>query len=315
MQNPQVSSIRHVELAVPDLKAATEFYSVVWGLRPVASDAPGQLLRAAGGEHHILRLVEGPTAQLRGAGFAAPDAATIHALHARAGSLGVKIRSAPHQLPAGLGGGFGFVLETPDGLPLTISSDMQPAAENLDLSGVPHKLAHVVINSADVDSQFSFFCDTLGFKLSDSNGRLEFIRCNADHHSVALARATGMSLNHMAFELPDIENLMQASGRVKLRGHELDWGVGRHGPGNNVFSYFVDPMGFVAEFTTEVQQIDEASHVPQDAEYWSTAVIRPCRWGMAMSPSPRARKAMAGDYQNQLLTQASCDELIARKLS
>ena len=33
------------------------------------------------------------------------------------------------------------------------------------------------------------------------------------------------------------------------------WGVGRHGPGNNVFTDSVEPNGFVTEYTTEVDQV------------------------------------------------------------
>ncbi len=42
-------------------------------------------------------------------------------------------------------------------------------------------------------------------------------------------------------------------------GRAQDDQVGRHGPGNNVFSYFIEPNGFVAEYTTELDQIDEAT--------------------------------------------------------
>ena len=46
------------------------------------------------------------------------------------------------------------------------------------------------------------------------------------------------------------------------------WGVGRHGPGNNVFSYFVEPNGFVTEYTTEVEQVDD-TYVAHDAQWWT----------------------------------------------
>ena len=129
----------------------------------------------------------------------------------------------------------------------------------------PTKISHVVLNSARTDDQVPFFIDVLGFKLADSSHMMEFLRCSADHHSMAIFRNNGPSLNHVAYELPNIDGLMRGTGRLKHNGFEIEWGVGRHGPGNNVFSYFIEPNGFVAEYTTELDQLDDATHVPQDA--------------------------------------------------
>jgi hypothetical protein len=37
--------------------------------------------------------------------------------------------------------------------------------------------------------------------------------------------------------------LIRGAGRMKESGFNIDWGVGRHGPGNNVLSYFIEPNG------------------------------------------------------------------------
>ena len=52
---------------------------------------------------------------------------------------------------------------------------------------------------------------------------------------------------------------MRGAGRMRKAGYNVEWGLGRHGPGNNVFTYFVEPNGFVTEYTTEVDQVDEAT--------------------------------------------------------
>ena len=110
---------------------------------------------------------------------------------------------------------------------------------------------------------------------------MEFLRCSADHHSIAIFRNNGPSLNHVAYELPNIDGLMRGTGRLKKNGFDIEWGVGRHGPGSNVFSYFIEPNGFVAEYTTELDQLDDATHVPQDADYWQKMSPTPDRWGTA----------------------------------
>jgi catechol 2,3-dioxygenase-like lactoylglutathione lyase family enzyme len=163
----------------------------------------------------------------------------------------------PAPLSGAAGGGYGFRFETPDGLPMSISSDgTQHPDVVLDRSR-PTKISHVVLNSANADEQMPFFIDVLGFRRSDSTHMMEFLRCCSDHHSIAIVRGSGPSLNHVAYEVPNIDGLMRGTGRVKRNGFDIEWGVGRHGPGNNVFSYFIEPNGFVAEYTTELDQIDE----------------------------------------------------------
>ena len=164
---------------------------------------------------------------------------------------------------------------------LNISSDVARHPNAVNDRSKPIKLSHVVLNSAKIEEQTAFFIDLLGFKLSDSTDMMEFIRCCADHHSIAMARGDGPSLNHMAYEVASIDGLMRGAGRMKKHGFNVEWGVGRHGPGDNVFSYFVEPNGFVVEYTAEVQQVDEATYKAHDAEYWREFPMRPCRWGMA----------------------------------
>ena len=236
-------------------------------------------------------------------------------LCARAESYGVAIDGDPAPLPAGAGGGYGFRFRTPDGLPMSISSDsVQHPNVVLDRSR-PSKISHVVLNSARTDDQVPFFLDVLGFKLSDSTHMMEFLRCSADHHSIAIFRNIGPSLNHVAYELPNIDGLMRGTGRLKHNGFDIEWGVGRHGPGNNVFSYFIEPNGFVAEYTTELDQLDDATHVPQDAAYWQKVNPNADRWGTAGPPSNRVRSAMSGTlHLGGEQSDLRCEDIIARKL-
>ena len=203
---------------------------------------------------------------LLGVHFAAPDRSAVDELCAKAKSYGVEMAGDPAPLSAGAGGGYGFRFSTPDGLPMSISSDLAQHPDIVLDRSRPTKISHVVLNSARTDDQVPFFADVLGFKLSDSTQLMEFLRCSADHHSMAIFRNNGPSLNHVAYELPNIDGLMRGAGRVKQSGFDIAWGVGRHGPGSNVFSYFIEPNGFVAEYTTELDQVDDATHVPQNPE-------------------------------------------------
>lgn len=317
MTNGKVTGVRSIELGVRDLRQSADFYIKVWALDEVAVDGDGIHLRATGGEHHVLTIRERPKPTLLGVNFAAPDRTTVDQLCAKAKSYGVKVLGDQAPLSGAAGGGYGFRFETPDGLPMSISSD---GTQHLDVvldRSRPTKISHVVLNSADADEQMPFFIDVLGFRRSDSTHMMEFLRCCSDHHSIAIVRGSGPSLNHVAYELPNIDGLMRGTGRVKRNGFDIEWGVGRHGPGNNVFSYFIEPNGFVAEYTTELDQIDEATHVPQDAQYWDKVMpTRGDRWGTAGPPSNRMQFAMSGGLYlgAEPPEGVRCEDIIGRKL-
>jgi len=86
---------------------------------------------------------------------------------------------------------------------------------------------------------------------------MAFMRCNDDHHAIVIADAPANGLNHVAFLMPNLEAVMRGSGRMIDAGFPIAWGVGRHGPGDNVFAYFIDPVGIVIEYTAEVLQVDD----------------------------------------------------------
>jgi catechol-2,3-dioxygenase len=311
MSEPRINGLRSIELGVHDLQKSADFYRKVWALQDVAADGDAVHLRATGRDHHVITLRERPRAALLNVHFSAPDRATVDALHARAKAMGTKVASAPGVLQASAGGGYGFNVSTPEGHPISISSDVAQHGEAIDDRSRPTKLTHVVLNSAEVDKQTKFFLDVLGFKWSDSTFMMDFVRCCSDHHSVAFARGNGPSLNHMAYEMPNIDGLMRGAGRVRNSGYEIMWGVGRHGPGSNVFSYFVEPNGFVAEYTTEVDQVDD-NYVAHDAKWWTEQKLFPCRWNMAGAPSPLARRAMGGELVEE--ENRRCEEVMARAL-
>jgi catechol 2,3-dioxygenase-like lactoylglutathione lyase family enzyme len=315
MTNSRATGVRSIELGVRDLHQSAEFYTKVWALEEVSAEGDCIHFRATGGEHHVLTIRERPKPALLGVHFSATDRAAVDALCAKAKGYGVEVAGAPAPLDHAAGGGYGFRFRTPEGLPMSISADcVQHPDVVLDRSR-PTKISHVVLNSARTEDQVPFFIDVLGFKLSDSTHMMEFLRCSADHHSVAIFRNNGPSLNHVAYELPNIDGLMRGAGRVTQSGFDIEWGVGRHGPGSNVFSYFIEPNGFVAEYTTELDQLDDATHVPQGPDYWQKIMPNPDRWGLAGAPSNRMRAAMSGAlYLGEEPSGERCEDIIGRKL-
>jgi len=316
MTNARVTGLRSVELGVTDLTKSAEFYRNVWGLEDVVANGDTIHMRGSGTEHHVLTLRQRPKAAFLGVHFAAASHEAVNKLHDQAKAFGAKVAGAPAALPRDEGGGYGFAMHSPEGQPIFISSDVDRFTAGRQDSSRPTKLTHVVLNATKTDAELAFFVDALGFRLSDSTDMMEFVRCASDHHSLALVRTEGPSLNHMAYEMASIDGLMRGAGRCKASGYNIEWGVGRHGPGNNVFSYFIEPNGFVTEYTTEVEQVDEATYLPHDSAYWRSFPGRPCRWQMAGHPSNRLRVAMGGNPVAVTgPVDARCEDVMAKTLA
>jgi catechol 2,3-dioxygenase len=119
---------------------------------------------------------------------------------------------------------------------------------------------------------------------------MAFMNCNRDHHSVALADADNDALNHIAFLMPDVDSVMRGGGRMRDAGFAIEWGPGRHGPGNNAFNYFIGPDDVVIEYTADVQQID-ASYPVGSPDDWKWPPGRVDQWGISPPPSARLKLA------------------------
>jgi hypothetical protein len=86
---------------------------------------------------------------------------------------------------------------------------------------------------------------------------------------------------------------MRGVANLRQAGVEPAWGPGRHGPGNNIFCYFRDPFGYVAEYTSDIDYIaDESKHEPK---VWPRGPESMDRWGIAAPPSAELREAMTGE--------------------
>jgi catechol 2,3-dioxygenase len=101
-----------------------------------------------------------------------------------------------------------------------------------------------------------------------------------------LAKTNLATLNHIAFEMPETESVMRGMGRMKDNGYPIEWGPGRHGPGDNVFAYFCGPDEVPLEYAAEILQIDD-SYESRPSSYWKFAPGRSDQWGITQPRSAR----------------------------
>jgi catechol 2,3-dioxygenase len=284
-----ISALRSVALTVPDLTLAEDFFTRTWHLQVVARTDNALYLRGAGSDHHLLALHH------------APGAARILHITLRARSLNALSLAAQKTVAAGgrvlaptapltePGGGQAMTLTDPDGRVFRLVYEDEQL-DTIDAPDMPVRLAHVVLNSSHVENTRQFMETALDFSMSDRTRIMAFMRCNNDHHSVALGDTDNNALNHIAFLMPDIDAVMRGGGRMQEAGFPIEWGPGRHGPGDNAFNYFIGPFDLVIEYTAEVEQIDDSYQTGQPSD-WTWPPGRVDQWGISPPPSARLKEA------------------------
>lgn len=290
MSSPWIQALRSVALNLPDLVKAEAFYTQVWKLSVVAREPGAIYLRGTGADHHLLSIhAGGEQPQIRHVSLRARTEAALaeiaKATLQAGGSIVVPL--APLNDPAG---GMGLTLRDPDGRLIQVVHGDSQHSDTDSSKDSPIRLAHAVLNANDIPKAQAFFEQALGFRLVDRTRIMAFLNCDTDHHSIALGDTDNNALNHIAFLMPEIEAVMRGGGRMKDAGHGIEWGPGRHGPGNNAFNYFIDPFGVVIEYTADVQQIGEDYPVggPDD---WKWPPGRVDQWGISAPPSARLKEA------------------------
>ena len=280
-----IRGVRSVEIVASNLDEAARFYEAVWGLAPVETRNDLRYFRGTGSYHHVLVLHAGAQPAVVRIVFDVAGRAGIDALLDRTKAAGGK-PSAPAKLNIP-GGGYGFACKDPDGRNLGFVCDCADHADTADSPDRPRKIVHVNLNARDFDGTLRFFTQALGFRVIDDNAPLWFLHCdNSDHCSIVLCKMNLPTLNHIAFEMPEFDSVMRGMGRMKDSGYPIEWGPGRHGPGDNVFAYFCGPDEVPLEYAAEVLQVDD-SYQPRPSSYWKYAPGRSDQWGITQPRSAR----------------------------
>ncbi|MFM2348160.1 MAG: hypothetical protein RL654_2913 [Pseudomonadota bacterium] len=279
MTSPWIDGLRSVALDVPDLAQAESFYTEVWRLTVAARTDMALYLRGSGADHHLLSLHAADALAIRHATLRARDAAALGAIAEAAVTVGGQVLDGPTPLDGVCGGGVGLRLRDPHGRLFQIVHGDARHADAASVRDRPLRLAHAVFNSHDVPTAQRFLEGAFGFRLSDRTRIMAFMNCNADHHTLAIGDTDNDALNHIAFLVPTLDDVMRGGGRMCHAGFPIVWGPGRHGPGDNAFNYFVGPFGEVIEYTAEVEQIDD-SYVAGGPSDWTWPPGRIDQWGI-----------------------------------
>jgi catechol 2,3-dioxygenase-like lactoylglutathione lyase family enzyme len=251
----RVRKIAHATYEMPDLEKQIEYYTDILGLTLVAKDKDAAYLANAV-DHHSVVLRKGPDAKCVRIGFQIASDADLDEFERQTASHGVKTqrKKDPEPTIADM-----VTFEDPKGTIMEVFKPGDHSGQTFQAKGiVPHKLGHVAFHCADVKQVTDFYCDVLGFRVSDWMADFfSFLRCGPDHHTINLM-GTGTNRHfHTAFELRDWGHMQTACDFLSLNGYKLLWGPGRHGIGHNLFAYHRSPNGLITELFAELDQVNE----------------------------------------------------------
>lgn len=270
------AALQCIHLYSPDPLQAARFYSATYGMT-LEPGTEGYLCRGPGRE---VQLSAGPANQLRYAHFALGSTRAWESFDARTQGL------ARQALPAAFAGQTAVALRDPDGNLQVFTPRAGIQAESMEPALPPAALQHFALRTPNLPALLDFYTGPLGFVLSDAVKDAEgavracFLRTDALHHALALFFAPTPCFDHQSFEAPDWASMKQWGDHMAALRVPIVWGIGRHGPGNDVFFMVRDPDGNLAEISSEIEHCAPGRpaglwpHEERTLNLWGKAILR-----------------------------------------
>ena len=252
-----IQRLGYLALNVQDLDRSVDFYERCINLTLTQREADRAFLRTQF-EHHCLVLYQSDTSGLRHTAYETlSDEATV-GLKELLEQQGVPLREAP-ELPGRIGLAFQF--QDPDGRWVEIYRTQERMPGRVSQGPFKMlKLGHFNMQSENPEPTIEFF-RSIGMRLSDKIAIGSWLRCNEDHHGLAILKGKPI-FHHHAYDVGDWEQIKLVLDWMYKQGVPVEAGPLRHGPGNNINLYVKDPDGVRIEFYCELEQIyDDEDHV------------------------------------------------------
>src|SRR5579875_512666 len=264
-----ISQLAHVELLTPRLEESARFFTDVMGLEESGRDGHSVYLRCWGDFFfHSVQLTEGEQPALGHIAWRSEGPDALERAVARLEQAGAgEGWSEPQR-----GHGPAFRFRGPGGhlheLFWEVDRFQAPAEQRSTLPArpqrhaprgvAPRQLDHVTVTTRDPFGDSEWYRDTLGFRFMEYTGLDEnpdlvvfsMVTTNEKSHDLGLvidlSEVPGR-LNHLAFWVDAVEDVLRAADVLLEAGVELEFGPGRHGMGEQTFLYFREPGGIRLE--------------------------------------------------------------------
>lgn len=296
----KVKRLAYVRVTAPDLGKAEAFLEE-FGLAVAARTDDAVYLRGTGGGPHCYVLEQGSPG-VTAIAFEAESASDLEKISEIDGASTIEKLDEP-------AGGQVVRLRDPQGMQVEIVhgqamlepvDTVPPHVYNMDgrrqrqgtlpafRHGPSHvrRIGHLVLESEDPASVYDWYHARFGLRKADEvrlpDGRTQMLFASldrgqefVDHHVVGFQYALdeGARVQHVAFEVGNVDDLMSGREHLKRKGRKSVWGVGRHRYGGQIFDYWASPWGLIHEHWTDTDLVND-EHIPTDSnllelrDYW-----------------------------------------------
>jgi catechol 2,3-dioxygenase len=263
--------VEHVQLRAPDPEALAGWYTDVLGLAERGRDGGIIYLGCGGEDRHHLSIAKGDPG-LDHVALLVDNEARLEFIGAHLDRHGVDHDRLTDPCP-----GVDVALRTtlPTGHALdavvrdrrqgyAIATEWDSAAAN-----APSDLNHVSFATTDPARLYHHLAEVIGMRTSDiacaPDGYLlaAFMRVGENHHDLALLPGARDAMHHLAFSIADVGELVNFADRLTRHGSRPEVGIGRHGPGNNIYLYVRDPAGHRVELSTQLARVTDRDAPPR----------------------------------------------------
>ncbi len=270
--------LAYTRLATTDIARDTDYWSRIVGLAIVDRTADRVVLATRLGQECVVLEKGARDGVLNGLAFQLDPGVGLGDVERALWSHGIAVSRRADPTPCAREA---LAFEDPRGATIEVFTDTSFAADDgLDCGVQPQKFGHMAFTTRDPQKITQFYCDVLGFRVSDWIGsRFSFLRCGPNHHTINFAHGPTEGIHHIAFEMRDRADLLEACDTLARREVQLVWGPSRHVVGHNMAAYHQNPSDLRIELFTELDQMSDESLGYFDPRPWhEERPLRPKTW-------------------------------------
>lgn len=252
-----IRQIGYLVIATPVPEEAAVDLTEIVGLK-ITERSDDRIMLSANERRCEVAFERAETAGVRLVGLEAMDAAAVDETERRVRAEGFTILDDRPYLP-GVERAVRFA--TPFGPTFEVHTPIARTEQkrHVGTGSRPTRFEHVNLWVPDVQAFGVFLEDVLGMQLSDRTGNYELAWYRAwdgFHHTLAVGQGGEKKMHHYAFDAASVEDLVRLADTLVVKGRQMLWGPGRHGAGENIFTYYADPNGCVVETSFGMMRVD-----------------------------------------------------------
>lgn len=292
-----IQQLGYLVFEVSELEEWEDFGTKVLGLMLVDRQEDGGFRLRNDGYRHRIIVTPGPKDDCVGIGLVMNDVAAADALRKRLNDEGVETTDASAELIKSRGVETMFSFREPAGNTVEVVTGLARATDALVHPLVPGGFVaeelgagHVVMRARSREASERFFCDIVGFKLSDHiicdiggyKVDIAFTHVNPRHHSVAFGENLPKRIHHFLIQVNTLDDLGAAYDRATDAGIRINQTIGRH-PNDRMVSFYAQtPSGFEFEYGFGAREVGD--------DWEPTTYDHISEWGHRRPPYPRPRQ-------------------------